>query len=458
MITDRIRDPALNTTYPTVAAGESGLPVRLRGLVSPFGGLIGEAVWLPAPAGVPDYNLSMATLGDLSYPLPGVSGWASGESFRGRADGAGGSVDASVAEWLCIAEAVERYCTFTFAEEQFIWATATELGDDALDLDRLPRLSRREYADPHCLLVPPDKDAPLRWVRGLSLATGRRIWIPAIIVYLGMPFGAHGERIAVPISTGCAAHTDPATATARALAEVIERDAISLTWLQRLELPRIELDVVPDHLAPYLERAARAGVQTAFFDATTDLGIPTVYSVHVAPYHRTLRTVVMCATEPAPAVATGKVLREYVSCLRAMEDRESPPTDPYDCVELHHGAMFMSRPDRAPAFGFLLDSPRRVSLSQLPKFDFESGAAHLRFLLDRLASKNMEAFAVDLTTDESDRVGVTVVRVVVPDLQPLSPIYRAQFRGHPRLYDAPRAMGHVVHPEEDLNPWPQPFA
>jgi ribosomal protein S12 methylthiotransferase accessory factor len=70
----------------------------------------------------------------------------------------------------------------------------------------------------------------------------------------------------------------------------------------------------------------------------------------------------------------------------------------------------------------------------------------------------MEAFVVDLSTDEALRCGVRIVRVLIPALQPLSFNYRARYLGHPRLYDAPMQMGHPVHQEEQLNHWPQPFS
>jgi ribosomal protein S12 methylthiotransferase accessory factor len=47
---------------------------------------------------------------------------------------------------------------------------------------------------------------------------------------------------------------------------------------------------------------------------------------------------------------------------------------------------------------------------------------------------------------------------VIPGLQPVGFDYRARYLGHQRLYDAPKQMGYPVYAEEDLNPWPQPFA
>ncbi|MFC7479479.1 hypothetical protein ACFQX7_04670 [Luedemannella flava] len=70
----------------------------------------------------------------------------------------------------------------------------------------------------------------------------------------------------------------------------------------------------------------------------------------------------------------------------------------------------------------------------------------------------MDAYVVDLTSDEALRAGMTVVRTVIPRLQPLSFSYRARYLGHPRLYRAPARMGHPTRSEAELNPWPQPFA
>jgi ribosomal protein S12 methylthiotransferase accessory factor len=79
-------------------------------------------------------------------------------------------------------------------------------------------------------------------------------------------------------------------------------------------------------------------------------------------------------------------------------------------------------------------------------------------LVHLLRAKSMDAYVVDLTTDEALRCGMYVVRVIIPSLQPLSFNYRARYLGHPRLYLAPKTLGYPVLPESELNEWPQPFA
>jgi ribosomal protein S12 methylthiotransferase accessory factor len=65
---------------------------------------------------------------------------------------------------------------------------------------------------------------------------------------------------------------------------------------------------------------------------------------------------------------------------------------------------------------------------------------------------------VDRTTDELRRAGLTAVAAIIPDLQPMTLHPLARYLGHPRLYSAPLAMGYRSLREEEINPWPQPFA
>jgi ribosomal protein S12 methylthiotransferase accessory factor len=75
-----------------------------------------------------------------------------------------------------------------------------------------------------------------------------------------------------------------------------------------------------------------------------------------------------------------------------------------------------------------------------------------------LSGKGMQVLAVNCTTRELAAVGLTAVNVIIPDLQPMSLLPLAQYRAHPRLYSAPLLMGYPSLPEEELNPWPVPYA
>jgi ribosomal protein S12 methylthiotransferase accessory factor len=429
---------------------------RLRDLVSPLGGLINDVSRLPVEPSSPQLAVFSASLGDVSAVLVDQCG----PECLGSLDGAGTGLDLERAEIVAVAESLERYANCVYDERQFRWATAEELaalGEDAVDLEALPRCSPTELADPQCPVVPADRTARIRWIRGLDLRTGKPAWVPATLVYIHFP-SEEAERITNPISTGSAAHPDPAVAACGALCEVIERDSISLTWLHQLALAEIEIDVAGPQLQPFLDTIAERDLTIRLFDATTDLGIPTVYGVSIAPDHPRLHTVVSCATALDPQTAAAKAICEVVSVRIALQDDEPSAEDVEGFTGVSDGATYMCVPERASAFDFLLDSPARRRLSEMPSLATGDSTADLRLVCSRLAERGMDAYLVDLTTDEALRVGMTVVRAVVPGLQPLTFHYRARFLGSPRLYEAPARMGYPVRAEAELNAWPQPFA
>ena len=134
------------------------------------------------------------------------------------------------------------------------------------------------------------------------------------------------------------------------------------------------------------------------------------------------------------------------------------PSSPDAFIKVFHGAKYMSVKSRQHAFDFLLQSSTRKHFSKMLNLDTGNEARNLVFLLRRLEENGMEAFAVELTTDEASRVDMRVVRVLIPALQPMTFSFRARYLGHPRLYTAPERMGHSVRSEAEINPWPQPFA
>ncbi|WP_158557926.1 YcaO-like family protein [Spongiactinospora gelatinilytica] len=447
--TDPMADPPPTTVEAALR--------RLDPLIDARGSLINLVTRIPMTTGRQRFPVYSAGLGDPGAILPGTAN-ARGLMKWAALDGAGSGLVEESARLTATVETIERYSSCLWDSEQFRWASARSLGDEALDLSRVPRCSESELASPACPVQAPDLDAPMRWVRGVDLATGEPRWVPAVMVYLHIPVVSRGERFWLPISTGTAAHFDYDRALLGAVLECVERDGIALTWLQRLALPRIEIDVSDPELDQALEVSARSGLRTFFFDATTDLGIPTVYSVDIDPQATKVRTYVMCATELDPRRAVLKVMRESSSGRLAMQYRKPHDKPLDDYIDVFDGAVHMAAAEREHAFDFLLDSPHRRRLSDIAPAVPDSPAERLSWVVGRLRDAGCTAYAVDITSDEARATGLRVVRVIVPELVPLSFSYRARFLGTTRLYTAPERMGLPAHAEPDLNPWPQPFA
>lgn len=445
---------------PVLGVNELSLRDRFpfAGLLRPIGGLMEQVSVLTQEHTAPAFNVRVTALDNLTMTFPHISTIYGTDARYEFLGGAGADSDPEQAWIRAVVEGAERYCCVVYDHDDFVVATADELGTAALDLRTVPRCSEREYADPACPLSKPDPTVPIRWVLGYSLIDRRERYVPAIMTYLYVN-PRRGENFWQPISTGVAAHTSLVTALVSAICEVIERDAIALTWLARLPLPRIEFEPpLPRELATNYGRLLQSLVHQYFFDATTDLAVPTIYSVQVVEGHPKLAQYVNCATDFSAAAACAKTIREAAPARAVFQVPREIPRDVADFQSLYEGAVYMGRAEQRAAFDFLLRGTARRPLSAVEIDAPQDERWRLRFLIDRLKAIGTDAIAVDLTTDEVRDAGLWVVRVVVPGLLPMSTIYRARFLGHSRLYTYPEQAGFGTRVEGDINPAPQPFA
>lgn len=445
---------------PALLLNESYLRAKypVSRLLLPTGGILSGVTRLIAEHTAPDFEIAVANLDNLTKIFPNVTRADGRDAFSEPLGGAGADADPELAWLRAVMEGAERYASMAYSDDDLVSASANELNDAALDLDTVPRCSAREYADPKCPFVPADKSAPIRWVRGYSLTQRRERYVPAIMTYLYFKSSPQ-ERFWQEISTGVAAHTRLEAALISAICEVIERDAIAMTWLARLPLPRIELvEPLPPALAMNHCILQKGLVRQLFFDATTDVGIPTVYAIQLLDDHPKLSQYVSCATDFSAASACAKTIREAAPARSVFQYVESAPSDIRDFRSLYDGALYLGNPVMRTTFDFLLNTPNARPLQEVECVAPSDEPSRLRFLIDRLAALGMEIFAVDLTTDELREVGVWVVRVLIPGLMPMSSVHRGRFLGHPRLYRYPLEAGYGRRTEDDINPAPQPFA
>ena len=302
----------------------------LRDLAGPIGGVFGAERSLRSRSDEPRAIVHVTNLGDVGQVWSHIPKNGSGKRHRSPIVGTGAGLNEDESILRSRAEALERYCSCVYQKEQFITASAEELGCDAIDLDTIPRCSAAELSHPRCPLVAPNKKAPIRWVRGISLLTGQLVYIPAVMVYLYTGFVSSAERICVQITTGCAVHNSLEQAVISGILEVIERDAIAITWLQKLSLPRIEFEDIPQGLAAHWEAYQRCSqeLEYVFFDATTDIGVPIVYGLQISRASARVTTLVSCSASLEPIAAVAKVMNDMAASREAFRFRDLLRTSP----------------------------------------------------------------------------------------------------------------------------------
>ncbi|MER5771049.1 YcaO-like family protein [Streptomyces sp. NPDC001985] len=411
-------------------------------------GLVSAVRPAPALRGLPRLKTASANVGS---GVPGVT--------REPSDGfSGGSRildDEFLSYVVATAEAAERSAGYLTHERPRL-AREAELDGPVLDMTRVPRCSEREYADPRCPVSRYDPDTPIHWSRGVDLLSGQDIWVPTVMACYG--FHVHGpERFIAQISTGQSVHTDPHEAVLGGLMELFERDSIALTWLQKLPLPPVDPAVLTPGSREMLDWGERRFLRTLLFDATSDLGVPAVYALQIAPYDEGIRQIIGAGTGRSLGEAAERCLLELLTIRDCYRSEKDLPGEYGDFAFLD-GSRMMSLPEHADAFTFLTEDLAGRPLSAGGPALPDDPEAAVEELLARLAGAGMQVVAMDRTSRELRAAGLTAVAVVIPELQPMSLEPLAQFRGHPRLAEAPVRMGYASLPEEEQNPWPQPFA
>jgi ribosomal protein S12 methylthiotransferase accessory factor len=392
----------------------------------------------------------------------------SGEDGEGRHGhsretiGGGRSDQIETARAVSVIEAMERAALRTPPDDPL--TAPAHAVSPAVPLADFPVCSARELADPRCPLRAPDPSRAIRWVEGVELPHGTPTHLPAVMVYTSPPRG-DAERFWLPISNGAAAGFTWESAVLSGILEVVERDIVSTLWLQRLSLPRLPGSLLSPLTKRLVSWCERKYVRVHLFDATTEIGIPTVYCVLEAPHDPVAERVVAACTKPDFDSAARAALTEALY-LRPLVHRAAE--NPEEADLLVKGAAWIGGPEGRGALDFLLldedgrdedgqgAQPRNTRAVQPPPGIDET--ARLRWLVDRCRDAGHPVYVVDLTTPDLRSVGLRVAKAIIPSLQPLNFHPHAQYLGHPRLYSLPGLLGQRALSEGELNPDPQPFA
>ncbi len=124
-----------------------------------------------------------------------------------------------------------------------------------------------QYAQEKFAYAPLDPDTPITWTPTRSLISGKTLWAPAQLLYIGYQL-RRTERepwLNSAVTTGSAAHTSPRLAVRSALYELIHGDAAMGHWYTNRTAPYIRLGIRAGALNELLERyVSRSDAQPTF--------------------------------------------------------------------------------------------------------------------------------------------------------------------------------------------------
>lgn len=271
------------------------------------------------------------------------------------------------------------------------------------DIGALPRTAGSTY----------HPDLPILWIEGRELLSGTPMWVPYEVVHSAYTLPTPtGTGCFIATSNGLASGNHPLEAMCHGICEMVERDAAALHTLRTPEekaLRRIDPQTVDDGgCGEVLHLFGRAGLATAIWDMTTDIGIP-AFRCLIAERERPARLV-------RASEGMGCHPDRGIALLRALTEAAQGRTATLAGVRDEPGLLGTGpEPGEPPAGEDGLADQAAGDFTAVPTFGADSFDDDVSWELSRLRSAGIgQVIAVDLTREE---FGIPVVRVVVPGLE-----------------------------------------
>jgi ribosomal protein S12 methylthiotransferase accessory factor len=364
-----------------------------------------------------------------------------------------------------IGEGIERYCAASYEWEDLTYATEEELGSSALGMSQFDLYTEEVYDRPGCLFARWKPNTPYYWAGGQSLVTGEKRYIPAPLVYVPyrpLDMKTRGDCVALSVSTGQACHTDLNLAILLGLCEVIERDALMITWMRRLQ-PR-RLDYRQD---PHLDKLCReffdgSNLRFQLLEISLDIRVPTILAVAQGVSDRGPLISVGAAARPTRREAAIKALKEAAQTAvwlrEVLQEKPDwrPSADFSNVVAFEDHVRLYGEPDMVPHADFLINGSGVAAIADGDGPE-SNPAGNLQWCLDRVKEQGLEPVLVDLTTLEIAELGFHVVKVFVPGLTHLTADHQFPALATPRYHEVPEKMGFHDPIHRAFNPFPHPF-
>ena len=244
------------------------------------------------------------------------------------------------------------------------------------------------------------------WVWGTDLVSNEDILVPACAVY--HPFHLDDTLVITTHTNGIASGNSLEEAIVHGLAEVIERDAWSITQYNRNFSDALFIEDMPANrfIIDVIERYQQAEIEIVAKDITSDIGVPVVAAFSRDLHHEGLITIDGFGAHLDPKVAAVRALLE-IATTRALfinkygiDGMKDPMSDYY-----------REEDDNDPRF-YAMD---QKGLHELASDYTDDIGRDIRLMITKLGRQGLDkVIAVDLTRPD---LGIPTVRMIVPGME-----------------------------------------
>ncbi len=327
--------------------------------------------------------------------------------------GQGFNEDENTARIKSIAECLERLCLSNLQKDKvkkakfiensvfvspslFFCYSDEQIGDREREIDEL-------------------KKNVYLWYPVKNLFSGRRVLIPAQLIFLSNDFKDEPSIRYEKISTGAAfGQKNTNRALRSGFFEVVERDSAVPAYLTGEKLRKIKY--LPNDINDLIKYLERYNLETHLLDVTSDLKIPSIISVSIdrsligdavniglrssTRYHEAVKGAIFESIQCRRGSRINKKLTKPCTSLdgkiRNMEERHA----------------YWANPERIKDIENWLSKANEVEYKDLEDITFRNATSSMR-------RKGYNVFIADITLPEIAKKGFETFKVLIPELHPL---------------------------------------
>ena len=352
--------------------------------------------------------------------------------------GLGVSEDKKIAMTSCLAEALERYCMSYIPPEEIVKEKKKNLSEENI-FDDFFLYSKAQYKKYTMFLDPNTQE--IEWTKIYSITSNQefKYW-PASLIYL--PFDLNNP-VAETTSTGMAAGNSLEECIQSGLLELIERDALMINFMQRLNPPEIDIDTIKGDNKELIERIKQE-YNIKIYKLYSDMNVPIYLSIIYKGDKKKIHYGIGACANLSSDYAINKSLKEclftYFYSLNIMDVRQK---DADNIKTLYEHFLYY----QGDNFDKLLFDSKKIK--------YRKETSNFDKIIKSLKKNNIEVYYKELTTEDIKNTGIKVVKVIAPGLIDLNKSHLYPRLGAERFFTVPKKLG--LKYNKKITDMPHPF-
>lgn len=312
-----------------------------------------------------------------------------------------------------LAEAFERYASSVYHFDKRCAETKLDAPVFNMDLSQSNEYKRRMG------LVERKQDDIVTWKKGYKALSGEKVYVSSDQIFYPLHEKDTGHKLSYKSnSSGVATHHDYNKAVENALLELIERDALAVTWHTKRIPTKIPYDILSEDCKLRIDALAKLGRKVTFLNLTLD-SIPVVLCIIMGDQYPLTTTGCAANTHMTNAIMKSFNEAEFIlHSWRKNKRKKKLETEIRSCTD--HGDLYSNTK--------IADNP---NTSWIIKGKTVKPNEHCNISINEVIKK-FDPVVVDLTPT-NNKVNLRVVRVLSEHLIPFSFGYNSEHSGHSRL-------------------------